>query len=198
MVWAPDYVDAAALRAYVRAADDDAYVAELGTAASRAVDGFCNRQFGQLDAPAEFTYEGARAVYDRRGGRWLLEVDDIMNTTGLVVTVGGTAVTAGAAGYQLAERNAVAKGYPYTHLTLADQPDGDVVVTARFGWNSVPAAVIAAVRFQVNRWFIRRESPYGTAGSPAEGTELRLSAVLDPDTRAVLAGGRVVRKRMPR
>lgn len=197
-MWAPDYVDAAAAAEYARLPADDPYVAELATAAARAVDGFCNRQFGQLDAPGTFTYDGARAVYDRRTGRWMLEVDDIMNTTGLAVTVNGTTVTAGATGYQLWERNAVAKGYPHTHLLLAGQPDGDVDVLARFGWSAVPASVIAAVRFQVNRWAVRRESPYGTAGSPSEGSELKLSAVLDPDTRAILAGGRVVRKRMPR
>lgn len=197
MSWKPDYVTAAALATYVRAAADDAYVGELGTAAARAVDAFCNRQFGKLEAPETWTYDPYRAAR-LMDGTWLLPIDDVQDPTGLVVTVDGTAVAVGADGYRLWPRNATAQGHPYTALRLTDRPLGDVDVTATFGWNAVPAAVISAVRFQVNRWYVRRDSPYGTAGSPAEGTEIRLGAVLDPDTRAILAGGRVVRKQLPR
>jgi hypothetical protein len=200
MAWAPDYVPIAGtsgLAAYVRTDETDPFLIALGPAASRAVDAFCNRQFGQLAAPANFTYEGRNAVY-LADGTWLLEVDDVQDITAATVTVDGTVVAAGVTGYRWWENNALAKGYPYTALRFADQPTGDVVLSARAGWSSVPAAVIAAVRFQVNRWFVRRESPYGVAGSPDAGTEVRLGARLDPDTRTILAGGRVVRSRRPR
>jgi hypothetical protein len=78
-----------------------------------------------------------------------------------------------------------------------DRPAGDVDVTARFGWNAVPAGVSGATWLQVNRWNARRESPYGVAGSPTEGSEVRLSAVLDPDVRAILSGAKLIRKPMP-
>jgi hypothetical protein len=194
--WAPDYVDAAQLEDFVRANPDDIFLPTYGTAASRAVDGFCNRQFGRLLLPTTWTYDGHRAAR-LPSGRWLLHIDDVQDVTGLTVTVDGAAAAAGVDGYQLWERNAADQGYPYTGITLAARPYGDVEVFARFGWTTVPAAVMGATWLQVNRWHVRRESPYGTAGSPGEGTEIRLTAVLDPDVRAILAGGRLIRKRMP-
>jgi hypothetical protein len=201
MVWAPDdYVPIEGddgLAAYVRTSVDDPFLVSLQPAAARAVDDFCNRQFGQLAAPATFTYE-ARKAARLADGTWVLPVDDVQDITAATVTVDGVAVAAGAAGYRWWELNAVAKGYPYTALRFAERPYGDVELFAKFGWTAVPAAVPAAVRFQVNRWFVRRESPYGVAGSPEAGSEVRLGARLDPDTRTILAGGRVVRARMPR
>lgn len=197
MAWAPDYVLVATLADFCRADVADPYLAAYGTAASRAVDDFCNRQFGQLAAPAAYTYEGRRASR-LSDGSWLLAVDDVQDITAATVTVDGTTVAAGATGYRWWDVNAVAKGSPYTALRFADRPAGDVVLTAKFGWTAVPPAVVGAVRFQVNRWFVRRDSPYGVAGSPDQGSEVRLSAKLDPDVRAILAGGRVVRARMPR
>jgi hypothetical protein len=192
--WAPTYVDDADLETFVRTTTGDDYIPSYAVAASRAVDAYCGRQFGQLAAAATFTYAGHRAV-QLQSGRWLLEIDDVQDTTGMTVTVDGTAVD----DFQLWHRNAAARGYPYTAITLATRPDVDVDVDvyARFGWNAVPAGVPAAVRLQVNRWHVRRESPFGTAGSPGEGSEIRLTAVLDPDVRAILSGGRRVRKRLP-
>lgn len=201
MVWAPDhYVELDGddgLAAFVRTSVDDPFLADYSTAAARGVDDYCNRQFGQLAAPGAFTYEGRNAAR-LADGTWVLEVDDVQDTAAATVTVDGTAVAAGTAGYRWWESNAVAKGYPYTALRFAERPYGDVVLTAKFGWLAYPAAVRGAVRFQVGRWFIRRESPYGIAGSPDSGSEVRLSARLDPDTRTILAGGRVIRKRSPR
>lgn len=197
MPWEPSYVDDAELADFVRTASDDPYIPGYGTAASRAVDDFCNRQFGQMDAAATLTYEAVNAA-QLPSGRWLLLVHDVQDLTGVTVTVDGTAVAAGVDGYQWWERNAAAFSRPYTGITLRDRPCGDVDVFAKFGWSAMPAAVPSAVRLQVNRWHIRRESPYGTAGSPSEGTEIRLSARLDPDVRAILSGAGIIRARMPR
>lgn len=197
-MWKPDYVDADELIAFVRANLDNPYVGTYGTAASRAVDGYCNRQFGKLDTAGTFTYEGRNAVR-MPDGRWLLEIDDLDDTGGLVVDVDGQAVTAGVDGYRLWPRNAAAQGNVYTALSLASCPgNADVDVTAAFGRTTIPAGVTGAVWLQVNRWNIRRESPYGTAGSPSEGSEVRLSALLDPDVRAMLGAAQLVRARMPR
>lgn len=196
MPWEPDYVDEPTLIDFVRANADNPYVGTYGTAAARAVDGYCGRQFGKMDVATALTFSAHRAA-PMRDGWWHLATEDAQDLTGATVTVDGTTVTAGATGYRWWERNAAAFGRPYTGLLLASQPYGDVVATLKWGWNAVPAAVTAAVWLQVNRWNTRRESPYGIAGSPAEGTEVRLTAVLDPDVRALLAGGRVIRKRMP-
>lgn len=194
MTWAPDYVDAGELSEFVRVNADNPYVGTYGTAAARAIDNFTNRQFGKLDAAATLTYEGYRAA-QLPDGRWLVTIDDLQDLTGVTVTVDGTAVAAGVDGYRLWPRNAVTLGGVYTGITLAARPCGDVDVFGPFGWNEIPANVTAATWLQVNRWNIRQESPYGTAGSPSEGTEVRLSARLDPDVRVML--GPYVRARMP-
>jgi hypothetical protein len=198
MPWAPDYVDVDGddgLAAFVRADPADPWVADYGTAAARGIDSFCSRQFGQLASPVAITYPARNAVR-LRDGSWLLPVHDVQDTTGAALTVDGSVVAAGATGYRWWESDAALWGKPYTALQLATRPYGDAVLTARYGWTAVPAAVPAAVRLQVNRWHTRRESPYGTAGSPDEGSMVRLTAVLDPDVRSMLAG--LVRKRMPR
>jgi hypothetical protein len=192
-MWQPSYVDEEELIDFCRTAADNPYVGTYGVAACRAVDSYCNRQFGQLSSAETWTYDATNAAR-LRNGRWLVMIDDLQDTSGMTVTVDGTAVT----DYQMWERNASGQGRPYTGITLATCPTGDIDVAARFGWNAVPAAVPAAVWLQVNRWNARRESPYGIAGSPGEGSEVRLSAVLDPDVRVVLSGVGLVRKRMPR
>jgi hypothetical protein len=178
----------------VRDNTDNPYVATYGTAAARAIDNATNRQFGKLEAAATLTYEGYRAA-QLRDGRWLVTIDDVQDTAGVTVTVDGTAVAAGVDGYRWWPRNAAALGGIYTGITLATRPCGDVDVFAKFGWNEIPAGVTAAEWLQVNRWNVRRESPYGTAGSPSEGSEVRLAARLDPDVRVML--GPYVRARMP-
>ena len=55
MPWKPDYVDEADLIEFVQANADNPYVGTYGTAASRAIDDACNRQFGRLDVSAQFT-----------------------------------------------------------------------------------------------------------------------------------------------
>ena len=196
MAWAPDYVDEGALADFVRTESDNPYVGTYGTAAARAVDDTCNRQFGQLDEAATFTYDSSAAA-QLPNGRWLIQIDDVQDLTGVTISLDGITLTEGVDGYEWWERNAVAKGKPYTAITLASRPAGELAVLAKFGWSAVPAPVPAAVWLQVNRWHVRRESPYGTAGSPGEGSEVRLSARLDPDARAILAGGQLIRARMP-
>jgi hypothetical protein len=190
--WAPLYVPVDTLEDFVRVNADNPYVATYGEAASRAVDGYCFRQFGQLPAVDTWTYASHRAA-QLRDGRWLLMIDDVQDTAGMTVAVDGSAVT----DFAMWERNAAGQGRPYIGITLATRPEGDVDVGARFGWNAVPAAASGATWLQVNRWNARRESPYGVAGSPTEGSEVRLSAVLDPDVRAILSGAKLIRKPMP-
>jgi hypothetical protein len=192
MPWAPDYLELADAKDWLQIEhdNDDAQVAEWISAASRAVDercsGFRERQFGQLDQAAEFTYDDA-AVYDPRSRRWLLEIDDVTNVTGLQIN--GVAYASQSA--VLWPRDAVAKGKAYTALawpTAPPLPLSATTVTARFGWSVVPPNVIGAVKLQLNRWHTRRGAPFGVAGSPTDGSEIRLSARLDPDVAVNLRG----------
>lgn len=185
MPWKPDYITVAQLSAYLNVGDslDDAELAVWVTAASRAVDKRCNRQFGKLSVAAARTYRRP-AVYDPVSGLWLLEIDDVQDITGL--TVGGVAYAS--SGATLLPDNAPADGVPYERLGFTDYPTAPVVVSAVWGWTGVPAQVVGAVKLQGARWNARRSSPYGIAGSPDQGSEMRLLARLDPDVSTTLAG----------
>jgi len=190
VTWAPDYITSAQLKNYVKIGDavDDIEVASAVTAASRAIDDHCNRQFGQLAAAAEFSYP---IEYDYDRGVWYAVVDD-MTIVPTAVTIGGEAVT----GYTLEPRNAVAKGKAYTRITIGTaatvQPSGDpeqlMAVTDVWGWTATPAAVVQASKLQGSRFLARRGSPYGVAGSPSDGSELRLLSRVDPDVAVSLRG----------
>lgn len=194
MVWAPAYITDVELKDFTHIDDDidDVEVAAAIEAASRAVDRVADpdgmRQFGKVDAPEERRYT---ARWRPRRGRWVVEIDDLMSTTGVVVSVPAGTITA----YTLTPVNAVAKGRPWTHLVVdpgsAVQPTGDefeVAMVAPWGWTAVPGTVKSAVKLQSSRILARRDSPYGIAGSPDQGSEMRLLARVDPDVEAMLAG----------
>jgi hypothetical protein len=190
MVWAPDYITSAELKSYVRIGDtvDDAEIAVAVTASSRAIDEHCNRQFGKVAAAEERLYT-ARWRGDLN--RWVVDIDDLMTTTDLAVEVAGDALT----GYTLEPRNAAAKGRPWTRLVVDEDssvvPTGDayeVAATAIWGWTAVPTQVKQASYLQSSRFLSRRDSPYGIAGSPDAGSEMRLLARVDPDVAVSLRG----------
>jgi hypothetical protein len=191
VTWKPDYITAEELAVYLRIGDslDDAELAVWATASSRAVDRACNRQFGQVAAPVARVYRRP-PVWSSTSGMWCLDVDDVMDTAGM--TVDGVALAA--AGVTLMPENAAADGRPYTrigystYVCSSTSPRPAVSVVARWGWNAFPAQVIGACKLQGSRWNARRESPYGIAGSPDQGSEMRLLARLDPDVATTLTG----------
>jgi hypothetical protein len=192
VAWKPDYITATDVAAYLRV-DDTVDNAEFGvwaTAASRAIDKRCNRQFGQLSTPAARTYRRP-AVYDPSTGLWLLEIDDVQDVTGMLVN----GVAYASSGAVLQPDNAPADGVPwermgFTTCPTLSYPGAPVanVLTARWGWSAFPSQVVAAAKLQCARWNARRDSPYGIAGSPDQGSEMRLLAKLDPDVATTLAG----------
>jgi hypothetical protein len=189
MAWKPDYVTATQLKSFLSIGDtaDDAEIGYAITAASRAVDDHCNRQFGQVAAVEERRYT---ARVDAERGRYVVNIDDLQDVTGFAVEVDSVAVTA----YELEPFNALVKGKPYTRLSF-DPADvsltlaaGEVYVTGKWGWSSVPTPVVEATLLQSSRLFNRRTSPYGIAGSPDAGSELRLLSRVDPDVGVSLRG----------
>jgi hypothetical protein len=198
VTWKPDYVTVDDLREYmtksaVEITEDETTFARAVTAASRAVDRHTRRQFGLVAAAAARQYT---AIYS--GGYWVVPIDDLMTVTGLVVEVDtagdntyATEVTA--PGYVLRPRNADADGKPWTKLAFTANAEayptgveGGVQVTAKWGWSTVPTTVELATLLQASRLFVRRESPYGVAGSPSDGSEMRLLSRLDPDVAVML------------
>lgn len=203
MAWAPDYASAAELKHYLSPgiADtvDDAEIALALTAASRAIDHATNRQFGQAASAVARVYTPGSA------GRRRVVIDDLMTTTGLVIQTD----TNGDGSYAttltldtevvLWPPNAAADGRPWTALIAAPGglglgpfPCGEnyVKVTAKWGWTAVPAEVKQACLIQASRLFKRKDSPFGIAGSPEMGSELRLLQSLDPDVAVLVSGVR--------
>jgi len=195
MAWAPDYITTAELKAFLRISDtdDDVQLAVAITAASRAIDRCTNRQFGKTAGAEERQYT---ARWDRRRGRWIVAIDDLMSTTGFAVTTvdeDGT-LTGTITAYDLEPRDADLKGKPWEAIvvrsTSAVVPTGrpfEMAVTGNpWGWSSTPTAVKQAAYLQSSRFHARRDSPYGIAGSPDAGSELRLLARVDPDVAVSL------------
>jgi hypothetical protein len=186
MAWAPDYISDEQLKAYERISDenDDAMIAWAITTASRTVDDACSqghdRQFGKVDAPEERLYA---ATWSSERRRWMVEVDDFHGAP--AVTVDGDTVTGAVA----LPRNAAQKGRPWEKLVLPSSVSltGDeVAVTAMWGWAAVPVAVEQATALQAARLLARRNAPFGVAGSPDVGSEMRLLAKADPDVVVAL------------
>lgn len=188
MAWAPDYITLSEMKAFLRDGEtiDDVQIGVAITAASRAIDRHTNRQFGVVAAAEERLYTGR---YDRRRCRWVVEVDDFQSTTNLAVEVDGET----GATYTKEPVNAAVKGRPWTTLAFdSDSPvvptgaEHEVAVTALWGWTAVPVPVKQATYLQASRFLNRRDSPYGIAGSPDVGSEMRLLARLDPDVSVSL------------
>lgn len=199
----PDYVTAAQLKFSLGISDvvDDDLLAVNITAASRAVDAACGRQFG-LAASAT---ERAETWDSRRiEGLPALEVFDVQTAAGLAVTtvdvdhVDDTTLANGT-DFDLWPWNAAADGRPWTHLVLrvdaaAQFPrhSQGVAVTATWGWTTVPKLVQNAVLLQAARWYKRKDAPFGVAETPTGGEGFRLLDRLDPDVALSLASLRRV------
>jgi hypothetical protein len=190
MPWKPNYATRAQATGYIRLRDDedDAQIDLALGMASRAIDRHCLRQFGNTGALQARRY---KPRWSGSRNAWLVRMDDVQNVAGLTVgfdsAYDGTFVTP-VTGYLLQPDNAAEDGMPYERLVFA-APSGITVtgatqgvkVTAIFGWTAVPDAVTEACLLQVSRLHLRRDAPFGVAGSPSDGSELRLLAKLDPD-----------------
>lgn len=183
-MWQPSYATKEQLKAYVSIpADDTVDDTELTgkiVAASRSIDQHTRRQFGQVDE-AELRSYTATA----RAGGALVVIDDLQDTADMAVMVDGAAVTPD----RLWPTNAVIKGGAFTRMWLPTgttcAPDA-VEITALWGWTAVPATIVEATLLQASRLFKRRDAPFGVAGSPDLGSEIRLLAKVDPDVAVML------------
>lgn len=199
MPWAPDYVTPEVLGEYCRAdvsvdGNDYADLVLAASGASRAVDRHTGRQFGIVAAPEPRWYT---AEYDDEVKRWVVTIDDVMDTAGVLVAAdrdGNNTYTDTIDQFVFWPRNNLAIGKPYEQLMVlpssANQPTAaryGVQVTARPGWTTVPKAVELTTKLQGSRFFMRREAPFGIAGSPENGSEMRLLAKVDPDLTVGLA-----------
>jgi hypothetical protein len=177
MPWAPNYALAEDLADYERADVDDEgdRLDSALSASSRTIDRFTRRQFGAVEA-----LEARRYPVRYRSGCWVVDIDDLQDVTGLLVD-GVTAVAP-----DLRPYNAVLNGMAWTRLVLDTEPAADtVLIVAPWGWSAFPETIVEATLLQASRVFKRRDAPFGVAGSPDSGSEMRLLAKLDPDVEVM-------------
>lgn len=202
MPWAPSYASAGELRDFVRI-DDDADDVVIGVAldaASRAIDYACDprpdmfRQFGRTDAPEDRFYTVELRGYDIPvRGQWVAPTDDIADPVGVVVAASdGNGAFVPVTGTTLRPRNATQVARPHVSVSFAGSslPTPPTVaeaikVTAVWGWPAVPTAIHQACLLQASRLLSRRDAPFGVAGSPEVGSEVRLLPKLDPDVEMI-------------
>ncbi len=202
MTWAPSYATAAQLRTYMRMdavtadatdiAQDTLVHTPAVEAASRAIDAATGRQFGSVASEAR--YYTARYHPERQ--RYVIPIDDAMAAVTLAADLdySGTYATAVTA-FALLPRNASVKGRPATDIELlsaaAKTTGGErYKATSAWGWTSVPSTILEATLLQASRIAKRRDAPFGVAGSPEMGNEIRLLAKLDPDVEKMVSAYR--------
>lgn len=204
MPWAPSYATTDELREFVRIDDaaDDTVMETALAGASRAIDYACDprpgrtRQFGKVDQVEDRYYTVRRRGYGVPvRGHWVADVDDMASVVGLVVAAdtSGTDNYVPITGTVMLPRNAAADGQPFgtilfsgSSLPQPPQVAEAIKVTAWWGWPAVPEAIHGACLLQASRLLSRRDAPFGVAGSPEQGTEVRLLARLDPDVEILV------------
>ena len=179
----------AALRIGTADTIDDDLIDNCVGAASRLIDGYCNRRFWQTGTAEARVYQAEDSFY--------CSIDDIAGTALTLKTStqadGTFDVTWKVSDYQLEPLNGNLDGLTWSYDKIRAVGDylfptvnanyGDqalVQVTAIFGWPSVPEPVTQATIIQASRIFKRYDSPLGVAGFGDLGA-IRVSRFLDPD-----------------
>jgi hypothetical protein len=179
----------AALRIGVGDTLDDDLIDNCVGAASRLIDGYCNRRFWQTGTAEARVYQAEDSFY--------CSIDDIAGTALTLKTStqadGTFDLQWSRSDYQLEPLNGNLDGLTWSYDKIRAVGDylfptvnanyGEqalVQVTAVFGWPSVPEPVTQATIIQASRVFKRYDSPLGVAGFGDLGA-IRVSRFLDPD-----------------
>lgn len=170
-------------------ADDTAIEAAILTA-SRQIDEYCQRFFYQ-----EGTIASPSTRYYTPLNPWYLEIDDLVTITELradpdfdqTYSQNWNLTT----DLMYEPVNNPNKGWPWTRLLAIGSyvfpyffPQ-TVKIEGVFGFPEVPYEVELACKIQASRLFVRKQSPFGIAGSVELGT-VRLNSRLDPDVEMLL------------
>ena len=168
--------------------DDTALEAAILTA-SRMIDDYTGRFFykdGTTLVPVTRYYTSQ--------DWWLCNTDDFVSINEIATDDNfdqtyDTVWTA--SDYMLEPVNNPRRGWPLTRLLAIGSyvfpynlPQS-VRIKAVWGWSAVPVEIAMATKIQASRLFVRRQSPFGVAGTPEMGT-IRLSSRLDPDVEALV------------
>lgn len=192
MAWNPPYATPAELAGWLTTADAVLDVVPLTLAiesASRAIDTWTGRQFGQADEAETRFYT---PDFDHRTREWYASIDDVMTTDDILVEVAGEEVEA----FALTPRNATLKGKPYSGIEYRHYGShhDELAITALWGWSAIPEAIKTACLIQAGRIYGRRESPGGPLiGRKVDDVDYRwgnTSIEIDTDVAASLSSYR--------
>lgn len=154
-------------------------------AGARKIDRECHRHFYALpEATArEFAISGG-TYFDPRTGEAILLVDDIATSTVTVEVAASFSTswtTLAATAYELRPLGELSRGRPATEIAMRGAwPGSKARITTRWGYPRIPDEVVMANQILSTRFYGRRTTPDGIAGSPDIGGVLRLSRT-DPD-----------------
>jgi hypothetical protein len=175
---------------------DDSLLNTSISAASRWIDGWCDRKFVKASL--------GTAIYIPTGRMDDLAVDDLTAVTSIEIDedLDETFVTTlRPIDFLLLPVNARSGGLDYPYTRIRPQEDGywptaygraTVRIVGQFGWPAVPDAVREATILQAARLFTRLDSPLGIAGFGDMGA-MRVSFRGDPDVMMLLEPYRRVR-----
>lgn len=184
------YCTLAELKASLAITDsvDDMPLEAAITSASRMIDDYTGRFFykdGTMGSPVSryFTAQDA----------WILPVDDFVSINEIATddNFNQTYESVWETSDYLTEPvNNPRRGWPYSRILAVGSyvfpyflPQA-VRVKGVWGYSAVPSEINMATLIQASRLFVRRQSPFGIAGTPDLGT-VRLSAKLDADVEAL-------------
>ena len=187
------YCGLADVKAALRLTDavDDALLEIAVEAASREIDGMCERFF--------YTVSGTR-IYNTQDS-FVAQTDDIVSVTTLKTSSGGASydTTWTTADFQLEPLNGSVSGlaspatrvravgqylFPIWSVTGTYYNKAPIQVEGVFGWAVIPPAIKQATILLAMRQFKRFDSPLGVAGFGDIGV-MRVGRV-DPDVEALL------------
>ena len=187
------YCSLADVKSALRITDavDDSLIELSIEAASREIDGYCQRAFYTTSATRVFEATNA----------FITETDDIVSVTTLKTSTDGATygTTWATTDFQLEPLNGVTAGLsqPYTRVRAVGAnlfPQWSVTgtysnfagvqITGVFGWSAVPTAIKQAAILLAMRQFKRYDSPLGVAGFGDIGV-MRVGRV-DPDVEALI------------
>lgn len=178
MALGADYATLAELKVYSNNTQDtyDDVLTDALTAASRAIESVCHRQFNDADTASARVYRPLHST--------LVKVDDFHTPTGLIVktSTNGDGVydtTWASAEFEQRPLNGVVSGqpgWPFYELwsdgsrLFPTAKFASVQVTARWGWTAVPLPVKQACLMIAHELFKMKDAPFGVAGATDYGT----------------------------
>ena len=179
----------AALRIGTADVLDDDLIDNCAGAASRLIDGYCNRKFWAVGSATARVFQAEDSFF--------CSIDDISGTALTLQTStnadGVFDTTWTPTDWQLEPLNGDLDGITWAYDKIRAVGDylfptvnanygsqALVKVTAIFGWPAIPEPVTQATIIQASRLFKRYDSPLGVAGFGDMGA-IRVSRALDPD-----------------